>query len=90
MTTMPTNFSGIGNERRSRMPAVPFGIEAHLTELQRLALNRLSNFGWSLAFVRRPQGAPWTVVVSGPDRTGHAILTEDGDLDRDTPLVVRC
>lgn len=76
-------------ERRRGSETVPSGIEARLTELQRLALNRFSNFGWALAFIRQTQNEAPTVVIRGPDGTGYAILTEEGDLDRNTVLLVR-
>lgn len=85
------SFEGSKNgiERRGDPAGVPFGIESRLTVLQRLALSRFSNFGWSLAFIRQLQGDAMTVVVRGPDGAGHAILTEEGDLDRNTELTVR-
>jgi hypothetical protein len=89
MELMSLESSENGNERRHGVAAVPLGIEARFTELQRLALSRFSNFGWSLAFVRHSHGAGVTVVLRGPDNAGHAVLTEDGDLDRDTALSVR-
>ena len=78
-----------GTERRRGMPPVPTDLNAQLTELQRLALNRIGGFGWRLAFVRRPTGAAPTVVVRSPDGATHAILSEEGDIDRSAALTLR-
>jgi hypothetical protein len=60
-----------------------------LTELQKLTIGRLSNFGWTLNFVRRPPFLDPIVVVRDPSGKDFAILTEDGQLDRDTDLRMR-
>ena len=76
-------------ERRRGLPPVPPDINGQLTELQRLAMNRIGGFGWHLAFIRRPAGERPTVVMRSPDRLTHAVLTEDGDLDHAADLSVR-
>ena len=76
-------------ERRLGKKAIPDDIEAKLTELQKLTIGRLSNFGWSIDFVRRPPFLAPTVVVRDPSGKDYAIVGEDGQLDRDTDLEIR-
>lgn len=77
------------NERRGRMPAIPPDYRAMLNDQQKIALRNVENFGWQLAFVRRPMFEDPVFVVTSPDRLCHAILEADGEVNRDPQIVIR-
>ena len=76
-------------ERRIGVDAIPEDLEARMTELQRHALKQLEGFGWSIKFVRRPLFQDPVIVLVDPSGARHAVLTEDGSIDRDTDFIVR-
>ena len=76
-------------ERRQGQKAVPDDVFTRLTELQRLSLARLESFGWTIRLVRRPLFEDQVIVVADPTGKDVAILDEDGQLDRDTPITIR-
>lgn len=73
---------GHAKERRKGQEAVPNDLRSRLTELQRHTLASLENFGWSVRFVRRPLFQDQVVVLVDPSGQQHAILHEDGSIDR--------
>ena len=79
----------ISNERRIGVDAIPRDITARLTEVQRHALAQLHGFGWSIKFVRRPLFQDQIVVLVDPSGNQHAILREDGSIDRELDFTVR-
>jgi hypothetical protein len=89
MTVTSDPARAIETERRGKLPPVPTDYAAMLNAAQRLALRNVENFGWELAFVRRPLFAPALFVVASPDRSRHAILEPDGALNREPGLVIR-
>lgn len=68
-------------ESRGSRPALPVDIYYYLSEVQRIALNSLENFGWELAFIRRPLFVPPVVVVKNSAQAKFAILEEDGSVN---------
>ena len=77
------------SERRGRMPPIPPGFEAMLNQDQKNALRNVENFGWQLAFVRRPVFEEPIFVVISPDQQRYAILDGDGEVDMNPQIVVR-
>ncbi|MGB5200943.1 MAG: hypothetical protein WBR56_13680 [Sedimenticolaceae bacterium] len=77
------------NERRIGVDAIPKDIKARLTELQRHVLAQLQGFGWSIKFVRRPLFQDQIVVLVDPSGNQHAILREDGSIDREMDFTIR-
>ena len=71
--------------RGSRSP-LPADVLYYLNEVQRLALHSLENFGWQLAFIRRPLFVPPMVVVKNSEQSKFAVLEEDGSVNL-SPLV---
>ena len=71
--------------RGSRSP-LPADVLYYLNEVQRLALHSLENFGWQLAFIRRPLFVPPMVVVKNSEQLKFAVLEEDGSVNL-SPLV---
>jgi hypothetical protein len=66
--------------RGSRLD-LPMDVFYYLNEVQRIALQSLENFGWHLAFIRRPLFVPPVVVVQSGDQTKYAVLEEDGSVN---------
>ncbi len=71
--------------RGSRTP-LPADVLYYLNEVQRLALHSLENFGWQLAFIRRPLFVPPLIVVKNSEQSKFAVLEEDGSVNL-SPLV---
>ena len=71
--------------RGSRSP-LPADVLYYLNEVQRLALHSLENFGWQLAFIRRPLFVPPMIVVNNSEQSKFAVLEEDGSVNL-SPLV---
>jgi hypothetical protein len=71
--------------RGSRAP-LPADVLYYLNEVQRLALHSLENFGWQLAFIRRPLFVPPMIVVKNSEQSKFAVLEEDGSVNL-SPLV---
>ncbi len=73
-------FSGKEDLRGSRS-ALPIDVAYYLNDVQRIALQSLENFGWELAFIRRPLFVPPMIVVKNNAQTKYARLEEDGILN---------
>lgn len=71
--------------RGSRSP-LPVDVLYYLNEVQRLALHSLENFGWQLAFIRRPLFVAPMIVVKNSEQSKFAVLEEDGSVNL-SPLV---
>lgn len=86
MQTVPTRQ----DERRHREPAIPDFLDRYLTTDQINALHQMENFGWHLAFVRRPLfQSSLTVLQHSDNPDKHAVLLEDGELELNPDLVLR-
>ena len=68
-------------EVRGSRKALPADVYYYLNEVQRIALNSLENFGWQLAFIRRPLFVPPMVVVKNSEQSKFAVLEEDGSVN---------
>ncbi len=66
------------SERRGRQAAVPDQLQKTLSFEQSVTLTAKSQFGWTLAFVRRPLFQDIEVVITNPDRTEYLMIEEDG------------
>lgn len=60
-----------------------------MTELLNHALSQLEGFGWSIKFVRRQLFQDQVTLLVDPAGKQHAILRDDGSVDRDCDLSVR-
>jgi hypothetical protein len=66
---------------RGSRPPLPADIFYYLNEVQRIALQSLANFGWQLAFIRRPLFMAPMVVVKNAEQTKLAVLEDDGSVN---------
>ena len=89
MTTYLDTAQLAAQDRRGNKPAVPPNLASVLNQLQTLALQKIENFGWQLAFIRRPLFESPIAVVVSPDRMRYAVLEEDGAVNMDHGLVIR-
>tara|TARA_R100000687_G_scaffold30831_2_gene25677 strand:- start:14 stop:205 length:192 start_codon:yes stop_codon:yes gene_type:complete len=60
-----------------------------LNEDQRISLQQLENFGWSLRYVRRPLFLEPVAIVYHSGICAHAVLDIDGTLDRNSDVNLR-
>jgi len=79
----------VEKEHRIGLDAIPMDIKSRMTGLQRGTLARLEGFGWSIKFVRRPLFQEQIIVLVDSSGVDHAILTEDGQLDRNLDFAIR-
>ncbi|MBD2857513.1 hypothetical protein IB286_00740 [Spongiibacter sp. KMU-158] len=73
-------------EKRMGHPPIPERPTEFLTDLQRIALTRIENFGWKLKFIRRPLFQTPLVVVENAVGKKIGVLEEDGELNLKTEI----
>lgn len=66
------------SERRGRESARPGDLNKLLTFEQNVTLTSKEQFGWTIAFVRRPLFQQIEVVIANPDKTEYLALQDDG------------
>ncbi|WP_372864545.1 hypothetical protein [Spongiibacter sp.] len=76
-------------EKRVGVEPVPVNVADLLTELQRLSLRRIENFGWQIKFIRRPRFQPPVVVVENTTGMNIGILEEDGGVNLRPAIALR-
>lgn len=87
MTQSPDNAAAA--ERRGNKVAIPPNLTTVLTRDQSVALRKVENFGWKLAFVRQPLFETAIAVVVSPDRQRYAVLESDGELNMNPQIIIR-
>ncbi|MCG6966571.1 MAG: hypothetical protein LJE59_08670 [Chromatiaceae bacterium] len=80
---------GARTERRGNKPPIPPNITFLLTQEQKLALRKVEDFGWQLAFVRHGLFEQPVAVVVSPDRQRLALLETDGQLNMNPAIALR-
>ncbi len=68
-------------DKRGSQEPIPRDLEHYLTPMQLESLDHLTDFGWQLAFVRRPLFEMPTVVLLSPEGKQYATLDEEGSLN---------
>jgi hypothetical protein len=68
-------------DKRGSQEPIPRNLDQYLTSLQLQSLDHLQDFGWQLAFVRRPLFEMPTVVLLSPEGKQYATLEEEGSLN---------
>ncbi|MDQ2701896.1 MAG: hypothetical protein M3Y70_03590 [Pseudomonadota bacterium] len=80
----------VGNERRGDAEAVSdVALRRGLSDRQLATLDTMSNFGWTLRFVRRPMFLPPIPVAFDRNRQRYVVVEPDGSVDEDPDLQVR-
>ena len=74
-------MQGPKEDLRGSRSSLPADVFYYLNDVQRLALHSLENFGWQLAFIRRPLFVPPMIVVKNSEQSKYAVLEEDGSVN---------
>ena len=77
------------HEKRRATPEVPDDVLTMLTDMQKIALRRIENFGWQLKFIRHPSFEPPLVVVENSTGINIGVLEEDGGVNLNPQIVLR-
>jgi hypothetical protein len=77
------------HEKRKATPEVTDEVLTMLTDMQKIALRRIENFGWQLKFVRHPSFEPPLVVVENSTGINIGVLEEDGGVNLNPQIVLR-
>lgn len=76
-------------DKRGTQDAIPAPLDHYLSAMQMQSLEQLGDFGWQLAFVRRPLFAKPTVVLISPEAKQYATLEDEGSLNLDPGIILR-
>jgi len=76
-------------ERRERSAPVPVNLCDYLTDEQRVSVEQMREYGWQLAFVRRPLFLDPVIVVTNEDQTRMGVLEIDGSINTHVVLNLR-
>lgn len=68
---------------------VPVKLRKFLTDAQFNALDAVAQFGWSVAFVRRPPFQQPVVVMVNETGNKYGVLQEDGSLNQNPDITLR-
>lgn len=77
------------SDKRNLELSVPENLDDYLNDAQLLTLQRVEQFGWHLAFIRRPLFQDIVPIVVSDDGKRHGVLEEDGTLNMQHDLVIR-
>jgi len=77
------------SDKRNVEVSVPDNLDEYLNDAQRRSLVRVEEFGWRLAFIRRPVFQDIVPVVVSDDGKRHGVLEEDGSINTQHELVIR-
>jgi hypothetical protein len=76
-------------EKRKGESPVPSHFEDALSLVQLMTLRQIENFGWQLAFIRRPSFRESVVVVSSSDNKKFGVLEDTGELNLQVEIKIR-
>ena len=76
-------------EKRNGHSPVPPNYRNALSPDQMMTLRQIENFGWEVAFVRRPSLTEKVIVVSSADHNKLGVLENDGQLNLEPGLKFR-
>lgn len=76
-------------DKRGTQEPVPKNLEYFLSDLQMQCLLHLEDFGWRLAFVRRPLFQECTVALLSPEGKQFATIEDDGSLNLEPNILLR-
>lgn len=77
------------DEKRTGEAAVPEHPETYMNAAQLAELHKIENFGWKIAFIRRPMFETPIIMVSDASDTKLGMLDEDGRLVLDPDIETR-
>src|SRR5690606_11837449 len=77
------------DRRSDSSPADAAALRRGLTQRQLATLDTMSQFGWTLRFVRRPMFLPPIPVAFDRNRQRYVVIEPDGSVDEDPGLTIR-
>ena len=77
------------SDKRNSEVSIPDNLEEYLNDAQMRSLLRVEEFGWRLAFIRRPLFQDIVPVIVSDNGTRHGVLEEDGSINTQHELVIR-
>ncbi|UCC57167.1 MAG: hypothetical protein JSU75_05405 [Gammaproteobacteria bacterium] len=81
-------MEALKDKRYTEVP-VPDNLDEYLNEAQLRTLRKVEDFGWQLAFIRRPLFQEILPVVVSDDGVKHGVLEEDGSINMHHKLLIR-
>lgn len=79
----------MAEDKRKGDKPIPDNLQEHLNEVQRLALQRIENFGWRIKFVRRPLFQEVVIVIMDSQGDKIGVLEEDGRINLEPDIHIR-
>lgn len=76
-------------DKRNGQPPVPPNLDEMINTEQLMTLRQIENFGWQLAFVRRPLFQESVVIVSSNDTSKFGVLEDTGELNLQHEIKIR-
>ena len=76
------------DKRKGEKP-IPVNVGDYLNDLQQEILDKISEHGWTLKFVRRPPDSPPTIVIEDKKGKEVGVLEEDGAINYDSGILIR-
>jgi len=87
--SMSEALKDMPRERRTGQPAVPADLHRKMNDSQKATMRQLENFGWSIAFVRRPLFLDPIIVVRSFDNGRFGVVSSDGKVEFNPELPIR-
>ena len=81
-------MEALKDKRNCEVP-VPDNLGDYLNEAQMQSLRWVEDFGWRLAFIRRPLFMDVVPVVVSDDGRKFGVLQEDGSINTQHDLLIR-
>lgn len=75
-------------KRKGEIP-IPDNLKDYLNDAQMHTMRHLESFGWELKFIRRPVFQEPIAVMVGPKEGDYGVLEKDGELNRESEIVIR-
>lgn len=76
-------------EKRKGEPPIPANFEEVLSLDQMMTLRQIENFGWQVAFIRRPLFQESVVVVANSNNRKFGVLEDTGELNLQAEIRLR-
>ena len=76
-------------EKRKGETPIPSNLDDVISPDQLMTLRQIENFGWQVAFVRRPLFQQAVVVVSSTDKSKYGVLEDTGELNLEPDIKLR-
>lgn len=76
-------------EKRKGEPPIPANFEQVLNLDQMMTLRQIENFGWQVAFIRRPLFQESVVVVANSNNRKFGVLEDTGELNLQAEIRLR-